>query len=106
MEVSAVFSWRANPQTEASTHRRPAVAVVVPAHNEGSGILPTLSDLQAQLTSSDRILVVADNCSDDTAIIATKAGVEVSERKDPLRIGKGYALDWGIQISNNFRPLS
>lgn len=73
------------------------MAVLIPAHNEGSQILPTVHDVQAQLAAKDRILVVADNCTDDTAAIARKAGAEVTVRTDPLRRGKGYALEFGVQ---------
>jgi cellulose synthase/poly-beta-1,6-N-acetylglucosamine synthase-like glycosyltransferase len=77
------------------TGLRPSVAVIVPAHNESVGILPTLADIRAQLTGRDRLIVVADNCSDDTAAVATGAGAEVTVRNDPGKIGKGYALAWG-----------
>ncbi|MGP8124237.1 MAG: glycosyltransferase family 2 protein [Xanthobacteraceae bacterium] len=73
-----------------------AVAVVVPAHNESSGILPTLADLAPQLGTGDRLVVVADNCSDDTASVAASAGAEVIARDDMSRVGKGYALAFGI----------
>ena len=76
--------------------RRARIAVIVPAHNESIGLQPTLDDLKSQLRSGDRLLVVADNCTDDTASVATKAGVEVAVRSDPAKIGKGYALDWGL----------
>jgi cellulose synthase/poly-beta-1,6-N-acetylglucosamine synthase-like glycosyltransferase len=75
---------------------RPAVAALVPAHNESIHLLPTLASLQAQLGPQDRLLVVADNCSDDTAAVARQAGAEVAERHDPSRRGKGYALAFGI----------
>jgi cellulose synthase/poly-beta-1,6-N-acetylglucosamine synthase-like glycosyltransferase len=55
-------------------------AVLIPAHNEGAGMLPTIRDIQAQLEPNDRILVVADNCTDDTAAIAQAAGVDVTVR--------------------------
>jgi cellulose synthase/poly-beta-1,6-N-acetylglucosamine synthase-like glycosyltransferase len=48
--------------------------------------------------------VVADNCTDDTAKVARAAGAEVVERHDPLRVGKGYALDWGIASLVEERP--
>jgi cellulose synthase/poly-beta-1,6-N-acetylglucosamine synthase-like glycosyltransferase len=70
--------------------------IIIPAHNESVGILPTLSDLTPQLGANDRLIVVADNCSDDTAAVATSAGAEVIERNDLLRIGKGYALAHGL----------
>jgi cellulose synthase/poly-beta-1,6-N-acetylglucosamine synthase-like glycosyltransferase len=80
------------------------VAVLVPAHDEGTGLQPTLSDIKNQLQPSDRLLVVADNCTDDTAVIAAAAGAEVIERQDPTRIGKGYALDFGISHLSSDPP--
>ena len=77
--------------------RNETAAVMIPAHNESIGILPTLEDIKPQLTSGDRLVVVADNCSDDTASVAAAAGAEVTARDDLERIGKGYALDWGIR---------
>jgi cellulose synthase/poly-beta-1,6-N-acetylglucosamine synthase-like glycosyltransferase len=74
-----------------------STAVLIPAHNEGAGILPTIRDVQAQLGSNDRILVVADNCTDDTAAIVEAAGVEAIVRADPARRGKGYALEFGVK---------
>src|SRR5262249_48039154 len=71
--------------------------VLVPAHDESQSILPTLADIKAQLGSADRLIVVADNCSDDTAAIAAAAGAEVVARNEPTRIGKGYALDFGLR---------
>jgi cellulose synthase/poly-beta-1,6-N-acetylglucosamine synthase-like glycosyltransferase len=79
-------------------------AVIIPAHDESIGLLPTLNDVKAQLHSSDRLIVVADNCSDDTAAVAASAGAEVIERNDPDRIGKGYALAYGLAYLNDHPP--
>ena len=76
---------------------RPALAVVVPAHDETAGIAATLRALRAQLRPGDRLLVVADNCSDDTAAVAMAEGAEVAERRDADLRGKGYALAFGIE---------
>lgn len=76
--------------------RRPRVAVLVPAHNESRHVLPTIECLRPQLGPGDRLLVVADNCSDDTAALARAAGAMVVERSDTTRRGKGYALDFGV----------
>lgn len=76
---------------------RPSIAVLVPAHNEAAGIAATLCAIQAQLQFGDRVLVVADNCTDDTAIAALEAGADVIARRDPERRGKGYALDFGVR---------
>jgi cellulose synthase/poly-beta-1,6-N-acetylglucosamine synthase-like glycosyltransferase len=73
------------------------VAVLVPAHNEGVGLLPTLGDIKAQLRPTDRLFVVADNCTDDTGAVAAAAGADVISRHDLERTGKGYALAWGLR---------
>ena len=90
----ACLPTRSLPQT--SGHR-PRVAVLVPAHNESSGILKTLASIGPQLLEGDRLLVVADNCTDDTAALARSAGAEVVERCNAHLRGKGYALDCGVR---------
>ncbi|HYN54063.1 MAG TPA: glycosyltransferase family 2 protein [Methylotenera sp.] len=74
-----------------------SIAVLIPAHNESSGIIATLNSIRSQLTSKDRLLVVADNCDDDTAAVALANGAEVIERHDAAKRGKGFALDFGIR---------
>lgn len=75
--------------------------VVVPAHDEASGIAGTIASLLAVDWPRERfrVLVVADNCSDDTAAIAAAAGARVLERHDPSRRGKGHALAFGFAAS-------
>lgn len=87
-----------------NSDRRPRVAVLIPAHDESAGLLPTLADLKVQLGSGDRLLVVADNCTDDTAATAVAGGAEVIERHDPKRRGKGYALDFGLAHLSSDAP--
>lgn len=72
------------------------VAMLVPAHDESIHLLPTLACLRSQLGPQDRLLVVADNCDDDTADVARRAGAEVVERRNPALRGKGYALAFGV----------
>lgn len=83
----------------AATARPPDadVAVLIPAHDEAAGIASTLQSVQAQLRAGDRVLVVADNCSDDTAAVARQAGAEVIERSHATQRGKGFALDFGVR---------
>jgi cellulose synthase/poly-beta-1,6-N-acetylglucosamine synthase-like glycosyltransferase len=75
----------------------PSMAVVVPAHDEEAGIRETLLAIRTHLTEHERLVVVADNCTDSTAEIATACGAEVCVRMDPEHRGKGYALDFGIR---------
>lgn len=77
--------------------QRKSIAVLVPAHNEEGGILDTLLYLKPQLEPCDRLIVIADNCTDQTASVAQSVGVEVIERTNPNKRGKGYALDFGLQ---------
>jgi len=85
-----------DPQAENPTPRL-RVAVLMPAHNESAGIAFALASVRTQLHPGDRLLVVADNCTDDTASVAAAAGAEVVERHDAVRRGKGYALDFGVR---------
>jgi cellulose synthase/poly-beta-1,6-N-acetylglucosamine synthase-like glycosyltransferase len=77
--------------------RRPAIVVLIPAHNESIGLAPTIQAVKSQLVLGDQVIVVADNCSDDTAKIAADFGAVVLERFDALKRGKGYALDFGVR---------
>ena len=77
---------------------RPRIAVLIPAHDEASVIGKTLETLLPQLTTQDRLVVIADNCSDETAEIARNFGAMVIERQDLERRGKGYALDYGLNF--------
>ena len=75
---------------------RGSVTILVPAHNEEDGIAQTLATLLPQLAAGDRVLVVADNCSDATAERARAAGAEVVERFHASDRGKGFALAFGV----------
>ena len=53
------------------------IVALVPAHNEAAGIRATIDSLARQTRRADRVVVIADNSSDDTAAIAADAGAEV-----------------------------
>ena len=93
LEVTAAALTRRSWQEPTGVpEHAPATVVLVPAHNEGTGLLPLLTGLPAAI----RTLVVADNCTDGTAAIARATGAEVIERHDRIRRGKGFALDFGL----------
>ena len=55
------------------------VTVLIPAHDEEKLIGATIRSLQSQSHPPERIIVVADNCTDDTIPITRACGVEVVE---------------------------
>lgn len=81
--------------------RRLRFDVIVPAHNEATIIERTVASLRRIDWPAERyrVLVVADNCSDDTARLARAAGAEVLERRNDSERGKGYALAYAFAAS-------
>jgi cellulose synthase/poly-beta-1,6-N-acetylglucosamine synthase-like glycosyltransferase len=55
-------------------------------------IAETVTAVRQQIEPTTRIVVIADNCTDETADFARSAGAIVIERKDRSRRGKGFAL--------------
>ena len=75
--------------------------IIVPAHDEESGIARTVESLLATdyPTAMRRVIVVADNCTDRTEARAQAAGAAVITRDDPSRRGKGHALAFAFERS-------
>ena len=69
-------------------------AVLICARNEQRVIGALLASLRGQTYDQSLlpIFVLADNCTDDTAMVARVAGAHVYERFNQVRVGKGYAL--------------
>lgn len=108
--VLGSLPWRRRPTP--SPARPPRVAVVIPAHDESAGIAATVGGVLRQLDAGDRLVVVADNCADDTAARAraaaeaspSRARCTVVERADPERRGKGHALAFGRDLLTDDPP--
>ncbi|NLB41799.1 MAG: glycosyltransferase, partial [Clostridiales bacterium] len=71
-------------------------AVLIAARNEEAVISQLIESIHNQTYPSEliKIFVVADNCTDDTAVIAKAAGADVWERFNRTKVGKGYAIDF------------
>jgi len=83
------------------------LAVLVPAHDEAALIARCVSSLKKQTYPADLfdVVVIADNCSDETAAIARSNGADVLVRVDLDRPGKGRALRWAIdKLLSGRRP--
>jgi cellulose synthase/poly-beta-1,6-N-acetylglucosamine synthase-like glycosyltransferase len=55
------------------------ITVLIPAHNEEQSLEQTITSLLGQSQRPDRVVVVADNCTDSTVQVARRCGVEVIE---------------------------
>jgi GT2 family glycosyltransferase len=88
----SLLSWKS--PSRARSGRLLRWAIVVPAHDEETGISDTVRSLLATDYPADLrdVVVVADNCTDRTVVVAAEAGARVLERQDERRRGKGYAL--------------
>ena len=95
VEVLLALASRESEATRMDQRSR--LAIVMPAHDEESIIATALRAVIPQLNQSDRLIVIADNCSDQTGSIAAAEGAEVIVRSDSIRRGKGYALDFGVR---------
>jgi cellulose synthase/poly-beta-1,6-N-acetylglucosamine synthase-like glycosyltransferase len=81
------------------------VWIIIPAHNEALVIGATLSRLCPTLLENQQILVVADNCNDNTASIAREQGCQVIERSNSEKRGKGFALQYAFaHLESNHNP--
>lgn len=71
-------------------------AIVVAAHNEQEVIGPLVDNLLNLDYPEElyKVFVVADNCNDETAVIARRHGARVFQRFNATKRGKGYALEW------------
>lgn len=68
--------------------------VLIPAHNEGHGLVATVESVLAQNYPEHKIrcVVIADNCTDDIAEIASRAGAQVLIRTQPELRARGTRL--------------
>ncbi|MEX0701753.1 MAG: glycosyltransferase family 2 protein [Planctomycetales bacterium] len=85
-----------SPPNDLGAEPDPRTVVLIPAHDEAAVIGETLARLLPTLPPSARAIVIADNCTDETAPLARSAGADVFERRDPRRRGKGFALEHAL----------
>jgi cellulose synthase/poly-beta-1,6-N-acetylglucosamine synthase-like glycosyltransferase len=87
------------PSDSTKPQRRLRLVVLVPAHNEQHTIDSAVRSLLrcAYPQADRRVIVIADNCDDETTHAARAAGAETWERVEPSRRGKGFALAWALE---------
>ena len=98
-----IFKKRSGASRQSATNmaadqsNRLNIGILIPAHNESFEIAKTVRSIKNTLNypeSHFNIIVIADNCQDDTAQLARDAGAQAVERSDLSAKGKGQALDW------------
>jgi cellulose synthase/poly-beta-1,6-N-acetylglucosamine synthase-like glycosyltransferase len=76
---------------------RQRIAVLIPAHNEAAEIAATIQSILPQMKGGDRLIAIANNCSDRTAEVAREAGVFLL-RVFPLV----FLYGWGLPPFSQF----
>ena len=90
----SIFGWKKHEEEKDYTPVK-RFALLTAAHNEEAVIryhIESLRKLNYPRELYD-IYIIADNCTDQTADVARREGVNVFERFSKLR-GKGFALEW------------
>lgn len=79
-----------------ATEKQNRYAVLICARNEELVIANLIDSINNQSYNKDLIttFVVADNCTDETALKALQAGAVVYERENKSKVGKGYAMQF------------
>lgn len=93
VSICSLIKFKDKPIIEEKEHRFMAI---IPAHNEAAVVANLVESLKNQDYPKDLydIYVIADNCTDNTAEVARKAGAIVYERFDEEKKTKGFALNW------------
>lgn len=84
------------PEVDVVPHR---FAALISARNEANVIGQLLNTINGQDYPEEmrHIIVIADNCTDNTAEVARQHGATVFERFNSQQVGKGYALTYAFQ---------
>jgi 1,2-diacylglycerol 3-beta-glucosyltransferase len=107
LAVAALWPHTAGLSTSA---RRNKFVILVPAHDEETGLSSTLRSIAAvdYPAGLAHVVVVADRCTDGTAAAARAAGVSCLERSEGTP-GKGAAIAWAIdrlrEVGANYDAL-
>jgi cellulose synthase/poly-beta-1,6-N-acetylglucosamine synthase-like glycosyltransferase len=95
--IIGIFGWFRRKEKPAESFKPVnKFALLIAAHNEEKvigSIVRNLKELNYPQNMYD-IFVIADNCNDKTAKVATENGARVFERFDETKKGKGFSLEW------------
>ncbi|MFM9328630.1 glycosyltransferase family 2 protein [Paenibacillus mesotrionivorans] len=96
--VLTFFGW-VRKNNKKSFEPQKSFAILVAAHNEGQVVGALLENLKRLNYPKELydVMVICDNCTDNTADIARSHGVYAFERFNPNLRGKGYAIEWMLK---------
>jgi cellulose synthase/poly-beta-1,6-N-acetylglucosamine synthase-like glycosyltransferase len=97
-EILSVAGKRRTPPVGHANETTPRLLFLIPAHEEQlliTGCVRSLVHMDYP-PPARRVLVIADNCTDDTAKLARQEGAEVLERFDRELPGKPRAIAWAL----------
>jgi 1,2-diacylglycerol 3-beta-glucosyltransferase len=97
-----IIAWvQSKNVSTGSAEPQSRLLILTPAHNEEQLLPELLQSLAKTDYPADlfEVHVVADNCTDETAVIARQYAAIPHERFDTERPGKGFALQWFLQNS-------
>jgi cellulose synthase/poly-beta-1,6-N-acetylglucosamine synthase-like glycosyltransferase len=99
MLALAVALLRPRPVAPPPTGTHERLLFLVPAHDEELLIDRCVDSLRRMRFPPEhlRIVVVADNCSDQTAAVAARRGARVLVRTSADERGKGHAIGWALE---------
>lgn len=86
VQILNVFLFWVKKKTYPKSEKKARIAYLIPAHNESAVIYDTVDSIiknQKYPRECFDVFVIADNCTDNTAELAKKAGAIVIERNDP-----------------------
>lgn len=97
--IISIFGWVRRKEVPAEKFPiKNRFAFFIAAHNEEKVIGGAIRSLKALNYPADMydIFVIADNCDDNTALIARENGAKVLERFDSVKKGKGHSMKWAF----------
>lgn len=88
--------------------KQETMAILILCNNEERVILRLINALKNQTYDKDKydIYVIAHNCIDSIASIASNNGVQVIEYNNPLKRTKADALDFGLKYVDKEKEMS
>ena len=106
LNVGAIVGLVTKPKKYPHAKKNHKYAILIAARNEEKVIGNLIDSIKKQNYPSELIdtFVVADNCSDNTYLVAKEAGAIAYERFNTEQKGKSYALDYLIKKINEEYP--